>query len=79
MSTICVVCKVIDGLFYTLAQEETRIRKDPAGDHSLLKEVFGKNILEATISFRGCNKTQATIYAHWSRTTFFAVLKSMEF
>ena len=38
-----VVGKTIDGLFYVMAQEETKIRKDPmAQTTSLLKEVFGK-------------------------------------
>jgi hypothetical protein len=38
-----VVSKALDGLFYTLAQEEKKIRKDPvARTTSLLKEVFGK-------------------------------------
>jgi len=46
-STICgsqyVVSKALDGLFYTLGQEEKKIRKDPvARTTSLLKEVFGK-------------------------------------
>ena len=34
--------KAIDGLFYTVAQEEARIRKDPLGQVSdLIKRVFG--------------------------------------
>jgi Protein of unknown function (DUF4197) len=38
-----VVGKTLDGLFYTLGQEEKRIRKDPAAQTTaLLKEVFGK-------------------------------------
>jgi hypothetical protein len=38
-----VVSKALDGLFYELAQEETKIRKDPAARVTqLLKEVFGK-------------------------------------
>lgn len=38
-----VVAKALDGLFYTLAQQEREIRKDPAArTTSLLKEVFGK-------------------------------------
>ena len=38
-----VVSKALDGLFYTLGQEEKKIRKDPvARTTSLLKEVFGK-------------------------------------
>lgn len=38
-----VVGKTLDGLFYVLAQEETRIRKDPAAQTTaLLKEVFGR-------------------------------------
>lgn len=37
-----VVTKTLDGLFYTLAEEETRIRKDPAAQTTaLLKQVFG--------------------------------------
>ena len=37
-----VVGKTLDGLFYMLGQEETKIRKDPAAQTtSLLKEVFG--------------------------------------
>ncbi len=40
-----VVGKTLDGLFYMLAQEETRIRKDPAArTTSLLQDVFGKHI-----------------------------------
>jgi len=36
-----VVSKALDGLFYTLGQEEKKIRKDPvAQTTSLLKEVF---------------------------------------
>ena len=38
-----VVGKSLDGLFYTLAQEEKKIRTDPAAQVTdLLKEVFGK-------------------------------------
>jgi len=38
-----VVGKTLDGLFYMLGQEETKIRKDPAAQTTaLLKEVFGK-------------------------------------
>jgi Protein of unknown function (DUF4197) len=38
-----VVSKALDGLFYTLGQEERKIRKDPAAQTtSLLREVFGK-------------------------------------
>lgn len=38
-----VVGKTIGGLFYVMAQEETKIRKDPmAQTTSLLKEVFGR-------------------------------------
>ena len=38
-----VVSKALDGLFFTLGQEEKKIRKDPvARTTSLLKEVFGK-------------------------------------
>jgi len=38
-----VVEKALDGLFYELGQEETKIRKDPmAQTTSLLKEVFGR-------------------------------------
>lgn len=37
-----VVGKTLDGLFYTLGQEEAKIRKNPAAQTtSLLKEVFG--------------------------------------
>ena len=37
-----VVGKTVDGLFYVMAQEEKKIRKDPmAQTTSLLKEVFG--------------------------------------
>ena len=37
-----VVGKTMDGLFYTLGQEETKIRKDPAAQTTaILKEVFG--------------------------------------
>jgi hypothetical protein len=37
-----VVGKALDGLFYELGQEETKIRKDPmAQTTTLLKEVFG--------------------------------------
>ena len=37
-----VVGKALDGLFYTLAQEEKKIRQDPAAQTTnLLKEVFG--------------------------------------
>jgi hypothetical protein len=37
-----VVGKTLDGLFYMLGQEETKIRKDPAAQTTaLLKEVFG--------------------------------------
>ncbi len=40
-----VVGKTLDGLFYMLAQQETKIRKDPAArTTSLLKDVFGKRI-----------------------------------
>jgi len=39
-----VVGKTLDGLFYVLGQEETRIRRDPAAQTTaLLKEVFGGN------------------------------------
>lgn len=39
-----VVGKTVDGLFYVMAQEEQKIRKDPmAQTTSLLKEVFGRN------------------------------------
>jgi len=38
-----VIGKTVDGLFYVMAQEETKIRKDPmAQTTSLLKEVFGR-------------------------------------
>lgn len=38
-----VVSKALDGLFYTLGQEEKKIREDPAArTTSLLKDVFGK-------------------------------------
>lgn len=38
-----VVAKTVDGLFYVMAQEETKIRKDPmAQTTSLLREVFGR-------------------------------------
>jgi len=38
-----VVFKALEGFFYTLVQEEKKIRKDPvARIASLLKEVFGK-------------------------------------
>jgi len=38
-----VVGKTLDGLFYMLGQQETKIRKDPAAQTTaLLKEVFGK-------------------------------------
>jgi hypothetical protein len=38
-----VVSKALDGLFYTLAQQEKDIRKNPAArTTSLLREVFGK-------------------------------------
>ena len=38
-----VVGKTVDGLFYVMAQEETKIRKDPmAQTTALLKEVFGR-------------------------------------
>ena len=38
-----VVTKALDGLFYTLGQQEKEIRKNPAArTTSLLKEVFGK-------------------------------------
>jgi len=38
-----VVTKALDGLFYTIAEEEKKIRKDPAARVTdLLKEVFGK-------------------------------------
>ncbi len=39
-----VVSKALDGLFYMLAEEERKIRKDPAArTTNLLKEVFGKS------------------------------------
>jgi len=39
-----VVEKTLDGLFYTLGAEESRIRRDPGAQTSaLLKEVFGHN------------------------------------
>ena len=38
-----VVSKALDGLFYTLAEEERKIRKDPAAQTThLLREVFGR-------------------------------------
>jgi hypothetical protein len=38
-----VLGKTLDGLFYTLGEEEKRIRKDPAAQTTaLLKQVFGK-------------------------------------
>ena len=38
-----VVGKTLDGLFYMLAQEENKIRTNPAAQITpLLKEVFGK-------------------------------------
>jgi hypothetical protein len=38
-----VVQKAMDGMFYSIAQEETKIRTDPAAQvTSLLKQVFGK-------------------------------------
>lgn len=38
-----VVGKTLDGLFYMLGQQETKIRKDPAAQTTaLLKEVFGR-------------------------------------
>jgi hypothetical protein len=38
-----VVSKALDGLFYTIGEEEKKIRKDPAARVTdLLKEVFGK-------------------------------------
>jgi hypothetical protein len=41
-----VVGKTVDGLFYVMAEEEKKIRKDPmAQTTSLLKEVFGQNRL----------------------------------
>jgi hypothetical protein len=40
-----VVSKALDGLFYELAEEEKKIRKDPeAQTTELLKEVFGKRL-----------------------------------
>lgn len=40
-----VVGKTLDGLFYMLGEEETKIRKNPAAQTtSLLKEVFGKKL-----------------------------------
>jgi hypothetical protein len=44
-----VVSQALNGLFYTVGQEERKIRKDPpAQTMSLLKEVFGKwGLLEA--------------------------------
>lgn len=40
-----VVTKTLDGLFYTLGQEEKRIRKNPAAQTTnLLKEVFGRRL-----------------------------------
>ena len=39
-----VVSKALDGLFYTLAQQEKEIRRNPAArTTNLLKEVFGRN------------------------------------
>lgn len=39
-----VVSKTVDGLFYVMAEEEKRIRKDPmAQTTALLKEVFGRH------------------------------------
>lgn len=36
--------KALDGLFYTMAQQEAKIRKDPAATaNSLIQEVFGKH------------------------------------
>ncbi|MGB3074724.1 MAG: DUF4197 domain-containing protein [Chitinophagales bacterium] len=36
--------KALDGLFYTMAQEEAKIRKDPAGTaNSIIESVFGKH------------------------------------
>ena len=36
--------KAMDGIFYSIAQEEKKIRKDPAGQASaLIQKVFGKN------------------------------------
>lgn len=41
-----VVGKTVDGLFYVMAEEEKKIRKDPmAQTTSLLREVFGQNRL----------------------------------
>jgi hypothetical protein len=38
-----VVQKAMDGMFYSIAQEETKIRTDPAAQvTSLLKQVFGR-------------------------------------
>src|SRR5207302_1770910 len=38
-----VVGKTVDGLFYVMAEEEQKIRKDPAAQTtSLLREVFGR-------------------------------------
>jgi len=38
-----VVSKALDGLFYTLGQQEREIRRNPAArTTNLLKEVFGK-------------------------------------
>jgi Protein of unknown function (DUF4197) len=40
-----VVGKALDGLFYVLGQEETKIRKNPAAQTTtLLKEVFGRRL-----------------------------------
>jgi hypothetical protein len=40
-----IVGKTVDGLFYVMAEEEKKIRKDPmAQTTSLLREVFGKSI-----------------------------------
>jgi hypothetical protein len=37
-----ITIKALDGLFYLVAQEETKIRKDPAARVTeLLKKVFG--------------------------------------
>jgi hypothetical protein len=37
------VSKALDGLFFELGQEESKIRKDPAAQTTnLLREVFGK-------------------------------------
>ena len=39
-----VVAKALEGLFYELADQERKIRKDPAArTTSLLKEVFGQS------------------------------------